>query len=136
MTASPTKSWRHGECHCGEVGFAVNLPDQVVALSCNCSICKASGLVQRIVAAADFKLLRGEDALTDYRFHTGTAHHLFCKTCGVKSFYIPRSHPDGVSVNVNCLDPATIKGVTVTPFDGQNWEENVAEIRSPSGSSA
>ena len=114
-----------GSCHCGAVRFEVQAPAHIEALSCNCSICKASGLVQLIVAAKDFKLMTGEDALTDYRFNTGAARHLFCQTCGVKSFYVPRSHPDGVSVNVNCLDPATIAEITVTPFDGQNWEDNV-----------
>lgn len=118
-----------GSCHCGAVRFEVTAPTHIEALACNCSICKASGLVQLIVAAKDFKLLRGEDALIDYRFNTGKARHLFCKTCGVKSFYVPRSHTDGVSINVNCLDPTTIAEVTITPFDGQNWEDNIGEIR-------
>ena len=88
-----------------------------------------TGFLHLIVTKANFRLLSGEDHLTTYRFNTGTARHLFCKTCGVKSFYIPRSHPDGYSVNVNCLDPASIKSITVTPFDGANWEANISSIQ-------
>jgi hypothetical protein len=80
------------------------------------------------VSKKDFRVLQGEDALTTYTFNTGVAQHYFCSVCGVKSFYIPRSHPHGVSVNVHCLDPHTVEKVTVTPFDGKNWEQNVATL--------
>jgi hypothetical protein len=60
--------------------------------------------------------------------HTGVAKHFFCRHCGVKSYYIPRSHPDGVSVNVRCLDADTVAEVNVTPFDGQNWEQNISKL--------
>lgn len=118
-----------GGCHCGAVKFEVRAPATLLALSCNCSICRATGFLHLIVATDDFKLLTSEDALTEYRFNTGIARHLFCKTCGVKSYYIPRSHPDSVSVNVNCLDRATIVDLDITLFDGANWEDNVAKIR-------
>ena len=76
-----------------------------------------------------FKLLSGEDNLTTYTFDTAEAKHFFCKTCGIKSFYIPRSHPDGYSVNVRCLDESTIKSIKIKPFDGKNWEDNIELLR-------
>lgn len=117
-----------GSCHCGAVKFTVEAPAQIEAINCNCSLCSMVGFVHLIVKSEDFTLLQGEDSLTLYSFNTHTARHLFCKTCGVKSFYVPRSHPDGYSVNVNCLDHSTIKGVTTQDFDGQNWENNIDSI--------
>ncbi len=117
-----------GGCHCGRVRFEVDAPAAIEATECNCSICSKSGFLHLIVARDDFRLLQGEDALSTYTFNTGTARHKFCRHCGVKSFYIPRSHPDGISVNVRCLDPGSIERVRVTPFDGRNWEQNVAEL--------
>ena len=75
-----------------------------------------------IVPKDRFRLLSGEDCLTEYRFDSGEARHLFCRHCGIKSFYLPRSHPDGVSVNARCLDPGTVEAMNITQFDGQNWE--------------
>lgn len=117
-----------GGCHCGRVRFEVDAPAEIEATECNCSICSMSAYLHLFVATADFRLLQGEDALTTYTFNTGTAKHLFCTHCGVKSFYIPRSHPDGVSVNVRCLDAGTIQGLVVSPFDGRNWEENISTL--------
>ena len=117
-----------GGCHCGRIRFEVDAPAAIDATDCNCSICRMSGFLHLFVSNNDFRLLQGEDALTTYTFNTGVAKHYFCEVCGVKSFYIPRSHPDGVSVNVRCLDPHTVEKVTVTPFDGQNWEQNVATL--------
>ena len=87
-----------------------------------------SGFLHLFVAHKDFRRLSGQDSLTTYTFNTGVAQHSFCSICGVKSFYIPRSHPDGISINVNCLDPASIQSVEETRFDGENWEQNVAEL--------
>jgi len=124
-----TKQITHtGGCHCGAVRFEVLAPAVLDATSCNCSICNKTGFLHLIVTADDFRVTAGEDNLTDYRFNTGTAKHLFCKTCGVKAFYRPRSHPDGWSVNVHCIDKDTVLGVEVTEFDGDNWEENIASI--------
>ena len=117
-----------GGCHCGRVRFEVDAPAEIEATECNCSICNMTGFLHLIVARADFRLLRGDDVLSTYTFNTGTAKHLFCRYCGVKSFYIPRSHPDGVSVNVRCIDTDTIDGLVVTPFDGRNWEENISKL--------
>ena len=117
-----------GGCHCGRVRFEVDAPAVIGATECNCSICAKIAYLHLIVPQRDFRLLQGEDALSTYTFNTGVAQHHFCKHCGVKSFYIPRSHPDGVSVNVRCLDEGSIERVDVLPFDGRNWEQNVAEL--------
>tara|TARA_R110002096_G_scaffold117236_4_gene254161 strand:- start:3988 stop:4269 length:282 start_codon:yes stop_codon:yes gene_type:complete len=86
------------------------------------------GFLHLFVSRTNFRLLQGREALTTYTFNTGAAQHYFCQHCGIKSYYVPRSHPDGYSINVNCLDPGTIDKLTVTPFDGRNWEQNVAEL--------
>lgn len=81
-----------------------------------------------IVATEDFQLLKGDGSLTEYRFNTKTAKHLFCQHCGVKSFYIPRSHPSAYSVNVNCLNRDSIEAINIKAFDGDNWEQSIKEI--------
>ncbi|HVF35756.1 MAG TPA: GFA family protein [Candidatus Saccharimonadia bacterium] len=117
-----------GGCHCGRVRFEVDAPARIVALDCNCSLCAMAGYLHLIVPAARFRLLRGEDVLTTYTFNTGVARHRFCSVCGIKSFYVPRSNPDGIDVNVRCLDPATIESIAVAPFDGRNWESAGATL--------
>ncbi len=118
-----------GGCHCGAIAFEVDAPADVTVQDCNCSLCRMTGFLHLIVPALRFRLLRGQEALTSYTFNTGTARHLFCKYCGVKSFYVPRSNPDGFSVNLRCVDQATFSSVTVEPFDGQNWEANGESLR-------
>ena len=117
-----------GACNCGRVRFEIDAPAEIDAIECNCSICSKSGFLHLIVPQSRFRLLQGADQLTTYEFNTGVAKHLFCKTCGIKAFYIPRSNPDGYSVNVRCLEPATIRQVNVSAFDGKNWEERGAEL--------
>ena len=116
-----------GGCHCGRVRFEVSAPAHISVSECNCSICSKAGYLHLIVPADRFNLLSGRDALTTYTFNTGAAKHLFCSVCGVKSFYVPRSHPDGYSVNARCLDPGTIESMKVAPFNGREWEKAVAE---------
>lgn len=118
----------HGGCHCGRVRFEVDAPAQLDVLDCNCSMCSKTGYLHLIVAKADFRIVAGMDALTTYRFNTGTARHLFCRVCGIKSFYVPRSHPDGYSVNARCLDPGTVSDMHVSPFDGREWEVAAAAL--------
>ena len=98
-------------------------------MSCNCSICAAAGFIHIMVPHEDFELLTGRDALASYRFGTGAAEHLFCKRCGIKSFYKPRSHPDCWSVNANCLDEPV--ELAIEPFDGRNWEKAKATLDGP-----
>lgn len=121
----PTHS---GSCHCGRVRFEVEAPASIEAIDCNCSICSKTGFLHLIVPRARFHLLAGEADLTEYRFGSGIARHSFCKVCGVKAFYIPRSNPDGVDVNVRCLEPETISALSVTPFDGRNWESSAGAL--------
>ena len=117
-----------GGCHCGRVRFEVEAAPDIAADQCNCSICRMSGYVHMIVAKNDFRLLSGQDVLRTYQFNSGVAQHYFCRNCGIKSYYVPRSHPDGISINVNCLDQAGIQSLTVTPFDGEHWEKNVHKL--------
>ena len=118
-----------GVCHCGAVAFEVDAAARLRVSDCNCSICRMSGYLHLIVPRARFRLLKGADALTEYRFNTGTARHLFCRHCGVKSFYVPRSNPDGYSVNARCLDAATIEGLEIEAFDDNDREASEARIR-------
>jgi hypothetical protein len=101
----------------------VRAPARITVEDCNCSICRKSGFLHLIVDKARFTLLKGHRTLATYRFNTGAAKHFFCKVCGIKSFYVPRSHPDGYSVNVRCLDAGTVKGMKVRKFNGANWEQ-------------
>jgi hypothetical protein len=117
-----------GGCHCGAVRFEVEAPAEPEVDECNCSICAASGYLHLIVSRERFRLLAGEDALATYTFNTGVARHLFCRVCGIKSFYVPRSHPDGYSVNARCLDPGTFGRLRVRPFDGRNWEQSIGAL--------
>ena len=117
-----------GGCHCGRVRFEVEAPSAIELCECNCSICSKSGFLHLIVPRGRFRLLRGQGDLTQYAFHTGVAKHLFCKVCGIKSFYVPRSNPDGYSVNARCLDPGTVASSSICQFDGRNWEEHRAEL--------
>lgn len=120
----------HGGCHCGRVRFEVAAPARIEVFDCNCSMCVKSAYLHLIVERSKFRVVSGMDALTTYRFNTGTARHLFCRVCGIKSFYVPRSHPDGISVNARCLDAGTVAGMTVAPFDGRDWEAAAAALES------
>jgi len=119
-----------GGCHCGEVRFEADVPDRVELLDCNCSICSMTGFRHLIVPHGDFRLLAGADALSSYRFGTRTAEHLFCRHCGVKSFYQPRSHPGAWSVNFNAVESAEGLTVSVSVFDGRNWDQAASALRS------
>lgn len=117
-----------GSCHCGRVGFEVDAPAAIEVLDCNCSICRMTGYLHLVVPATRFRLLSGNDALTDYSFNTGIARHRFCRYCGIKGFYTPRSHPDGVSVNARCLEPDTVASMRVVPFDDGNRDAETAAL--------
>jgi len=114
--------WHRGGCHCGRVQIEVLARADLELLDCNCSLCARSGFLHLIVTKDRFRLLSGAGDLAEYTFGTHTAKHRFCRHCGVKSFYVPRSHPDGFSVNARCLDPSSIHSMTVRPYDGRNWE--------------
>lgn len=117
-----------GGCHCGAVRFEVDAPAALEVDECNCSICYMAGYQHLIVPKSVFRLIQGENELENYRFNSGVAQHYFCKHCGIKSFYVPRSHPEGISVNARCIDPETIDSASITPFDGRNWEVNIHKL--------
>ena len=121
-------SVHRGGCHCGRVRFEVDAPARIEALDCNCSICRMSGFLHLIVPKTRFRLVAAADAFTEYTFNTGAARHLFCRVCGVKSFYIPRSNPNGVDVNVRCIDVGTLESVQIKPFDDAEREREEAAI--------
>lgn len=117
-----------GGCHCGRVRFEVDAPAVLEVQLCNCSICSMTSYLHLIVPAARFRLIKGADALTTYTFNTGVAQHHFCSNCGIKSFYVPRSNPDGISVNARCLEPETVASIHITSFDGRHWEAHAHEL--------
>jgi hypothetical protein len=117
-----------GGCHCGAVRWEVDAPAAVVAWDCNCSVCAMKRNTHFIVPAGRFRLApsTAPAAVTEYRFGTRTARHMFCATCGVQSYYHPRSNPDGVAVTVHCVDAGTLSRVTTRAFDGAHWEDAFA----------
>ncbi len=122
MNQNPPLIEHTGGCHCGRVRFSVRAPAELEVSECNCSICSRAGYLHLVVPGDRFELRSGRDVLTTYTFNTETARHLFCSVCGIKSFYVPRSHPDGYSVNARCLDPGTVASLRVRPFNGREWE--------------
>jgi hypothetical protein len=115
-----------GGCHCGRVRFRVTA-DLAPVTECNCSICIKKGFLRLIVPPERFELLGGGNDLTTYRFNTGTAKHTFCRHCGVHPFYVPRSDPDKIDVNVRCLDDIDLAAVAPKAFDGRNWEAAIQQ---------
>jgi hypothetical protein len=114
-----------GGCHCGKVRFRVRA-DLGTATVCNCSICTKKGFIHAIVSPADFEVIQGRDQLATYEFNTGIAKHTFCRSCGIHPFYVPRSDPDKIDVNVRCLDDVDLAQVQPAPFDGRHWEDAMA----------
>jgi hypothetical protein len=122
------RGWHGGGCHCGAVRFEVELDPVVEAQSCNCSMCEKTGFIHVITPQSRFRLTSGQADLTEYTFNTGVAKHLFCARCGIKSFYRPRSNPDGWSVNARCLDDPDALDIRIEAFDGRNWEAHAASL--------
>ncbi|XP_046548908.1 centromere protein V-like [Haliotis rubra] len=111
-----------GGCHCGAVRFQVYAPSVLHVFDCNCSVCVKKGNRHFIVPKSRFELTKGEENIATYTFNTHKAKHTFCKTCGVQSFYSPRSNPDGYGVSPHCLDAGTVEKIEIETVDGQNWE--------------
>jgi len=110
-----------GSCHCGNVRFEVTT-DMNRVVACNCSICSRAGYLLTFVGEDQFTLLAGADAQTDYQFNRHRIHHLFCKTCGVRTF-ARGSKSDGTptfAINVRCLDGVDPGTLNIQPFDGRN----------------
>ncbi|KAJ2786522.1 hypothetical protein GGI15_001454 [Coemansia interrupta] len=117
-----------GKCHCGAVSWEIQAPRTMRLDECNCSICNLHGFQHLIVPKSRFTLLSGKDNITTYTFNSHIAQHYFCKTCGIESFYIPRSNPDGYSINFRCLDRTNVDEFEIVPFDGVNWEQNAGKL--------
>jgi hypothetical protein len=110
-----------GGCHCGRVRFQVTA-DLASVIDCNCSMCMKKGILHLIVPSECFELISGKDDLTTYEFNTKTAKHHFCRHCGIHPFYVPRSDPDKIDVNVRCLDDIDLSTLAPKTFDGKHWE--------------
>ncbi|MBI3246430.1 MAG: GFA family protein [Deltaproteobacteria bacterium] len=110
-----------GGCHCGRVRFEVTT-DLEKVIDCNCSICRKKGFLHLIVPPEQFRLLSSPDAVALYEFNTKTAKHYFCPVCGIHSYYIPRSHPDMIDINVRCLEGIDVGSLAIQSFNGQEWE--------------
>lgn len=117
-----------GGCHCGRVRYRATVRSWRLS-ECNCSLCTKKGYEHVIVAGEDFELLQGKESLSTYGFNTRTAKHHFCAVCGVHSFYVPRSHPDGFSLNARCLDDVDPGWFDREHFDGRNWEAAIHTLR-------
>jgi len=115
-----------GGCHCGRVRFRVTADLERVT-ECNCSICTKKGFLHLIVPPDRFEVIGGKDVLTTYRFNTGTAQHMFCSHCGIHPFYVPRSDPDKIDVNVRCLDEIDLAAISIKQFDGKHWETSMQQ---------
>jgi hypothetical protein len=126
----PMPKTHPGGCHCGRIRFEVTA-DLANCSECNCSICTKKGFLHLIVPPERFRLLRGAEDVTTYTFNTGTARHTFCKICGIHAFYVPRSDPDKIDVNVRCLDDVDIASLRPRPFDGRHWEQTMAKRAPP-----
>ncbi|XP_074869377.1 centromere protein V isoform X2 [Carettochelys insculpta] len=124
-----------GGCHCGAIRFEVWAATDLHVFDCNCSICIKKQNRHFIVPASRFKLLKGADNLTTYTFNTHRAQHTFCKTCGVQSFYTPRSNPDGYGIAPHCLDEGTVHSITIEEINGKEWEKAVKEHKTISSMS-
>ncbi|XP_069801790.1 centromere protein V [Dendropsophus ebraccatus] len=116
-----------GGCHCGAVRFEVWASAELHVFDCNCSICVKKQNRHFIVPSSRFKLLKGADNLTTYTFNTKKAQHTFCKTCGVQSFYTPRSNPDGYGIAAHCLDEGTVHSIHMEQINGKEWEKAMKE---------
>lgn len=124
----------HGGCHCQAIKFEFDSPADILVYRFNCSICQMTDYLHLILPACAFKLLSGDPSTNTFESHI--AKHHFCPVCGIKSFYIPRSNPDGVSINFRCVDQSTFGRVDVQDSDGQNWDANASSLSHLSKSDA
>ena len=123
------KTIHKGHCHCGAVQFEFTAASPIDVTQCDCSICSMTGYEHVFIPQSDLKFTKGEDNLSLYTFGTGAAKHFFCKSCGIKPLYIPRSHPECYSVNLRCVANGTLTVANRIAFSGSNWEENIDGLK-------
>ena len=114
----------NGGCHCKRVRWQAKAPPSVIAWACNCSDCSMRRNTHFVVPFERFELLGdSKDFITTYTFGTHSAKHIFCKVCGITSFYIPRLN-SGVAITYTCVDQGTLSHVEIKHYDGVNWEKS------------
>ena len=118
-----------GACHCGLIRWEAIAAADLIAWDCDCSICRQKGNLHVIVPKSRFKLLSDASLLTTYTFNTHKAKHMFCRHCGVQSFYQPRSNPDGIGIQVHSIKPGTVSTIEIKQFNGKNWEKAYQELQ-------
>jgi hypothetical protein len=118
---SETKTYSGG-CHCGAVRYEAKVDLSQPVIGCNCSMCGRVGSLLTFIPAGEFKLVSGEQSLTDYQFNKHVIHHLFCKVCGIKSFARGKGRDGGdmIAINARCLDGVEPENLKVNAYDGRN----------------
>ena len=106
-----------GSCHCSAVEFEVDT-DLTTGLQCDCSLCKRKNIIMHRVPKEQFRLIKGKDALTLYRWNTRLAEHYFCKHCGIYTHHQPRTQPDSIAINVGCIDTVNARELPITFAEG------------------
>jgi hypothetical protein len=117
-----------GSCHCGRIVFELDSDAEHIktAMDCNCSLCRRRGALWHAASDQDLRILDGASELTEYRFLTETATHLFCQHCGIHPFARPRLAPTRWVINLRCIDEIALPSLRVLPFDGEHWDEAAA----------
>ena len=110
-------------CHCEKVELEVNIPDEGFKklMRCNCSLCKKKGAIMTPIPREELKVVKGEDILKLYQYHTKVAKHYFCSNCGIYTHHVMRSNPNMYGINVACLEgikPFELENVVIN--DGEN----------------
>ena len=107
-----------GSCHCKSVKFEVESELEKI-VQCNCSICIRKNAKMIMIPKENFQLTKGEKDISLYQFNTDIAKHYFCKVCGIYTHHNRRSDPNGMGVNLGCLDDIDAMEFEPIIFDGK-----------------